>query len=55
MTEQLSVARQTPQGGYGDYRVARRVWWLDFYSSVHSVPPVVHPYHEYILHLLDVA
>ena len=49
------MARQTPQRAYGDYRATRWVWWPDFYGSVHSVPPVVHPYHESVLRLLDAA
>ena len=36
-------------------QAVERVWWPDFYSFVHFVPPVVHPRHEYVSRLLDVA
>ena len=44
---------QTPQVAYANYQAVRRVWWPDFYSFVHSVPPVVHPHHEYVQRPLD--
>ena len=49
------MATQTPQVAYVDYQAVRRVWWPDFYGSVHFVPLVVYPYHGFVLRLLDAA
>ena len=49
------MARKTPQVAYVDYEAVRRLWWPNFYSSFHSVPPVIYPHHEYVLRLVDAA
>ena len=49
------MARQTPQVAYADYQAVRRAWWPNFYSYVYFVPPMVHPYHESVMRLLDAA